>query len=210
MNYLTGKNHINNKADLIVRNLAVMNRIKNFIPMCTRKTLYNSLILPHLSYGVVAWGNTRSKEMKRLKIIQKRAARFITKAKYNAHTNPIFNSQNLLTIDDIFKLQCCKIYQKRLKDQLPIFFNTLLPFVSETHNYPTRQQDHIRPPSITLTSMQEQFLSVKVAKAWNNLPISIKQCTHLSTNSFTNKCHTYFTKQYPLKCPIVDCYVCIR
>ena len=116
-----------------------MNRIKNQIPLSTRKTLYISLILPHLSYGVVAWGNKRSKEITRLKLIQKRAMRFITKTKYNSHTNPIFKSQQLLTLDDTFKVHCCKIYQKRLKVQIPQYIINQIFTAEQIHNYNTNR-----------------------------------------------------------------------
>jgi len=60
------KFHIVNKSKVITKNLAVIHRIKNLVPTQTRKTLYYSLIHPHLSYGVLAWGNTHSKEIKHL------------------------------------------------------------------------------------------------------------------------------------------------
>jgi hypothetical protein len=207
--YLNWTFHIKSKTAIISKNLAVMNRVKNLIPESTRKTLYYALVHPHLSYGVVAWTNTNSKDMRRVKILQKQAVRLIVQAKYNSHTSPIFKSQKILTIDDILNLECCKLYQKRIKNQLPPYFNNLLFTNSETHNYPTRQQDNIRIPNIT-TKMQEQYLSVKVARAWNNLPISIKQFVNQSRNSFSEKCHNHFIKQYAVTCNIRNCYLCNR
>ena len=74
---LNWKFHINNKNKNISNSLAIIHLIKNFIPLSTRKTLYYGLIHPHLSYGVLAWGNTHSKEISHLKTLQKRAVRFI-------------------------------------------------------------------------------------------------------------------------------------
>ena len=205
--FLNWKMHINKKTNIIVKNLGMMNRIKNQIPLSTRKTLYNSLILPHLSYGIVAWGNTRSKEIKRLKLIQKRAMRFITKSKYNSHTIPIFKSQQLLTLNDIFKVQCCKIYQKRLKGQIPQYFINQIFTAEQIHNYNTRQNDNIRPPNIS-SILQEQLLSVKVAEVWNNLPNNIKLCAFMSPNTFAKKCQKNYLDTYITSCNISNCYSC--
>ena len=207
--FINWRFHINTKCNAIAKNLAVLNRVKNFIPLLTRKTLYHALILPHLSYGVLAWGNSKSQELKRLKILQKRAIRFIIKAKYNSHTGPIFSSQNILTLDDIYNLQCCKLYQKQLQNRLPSFFMNLFITSSETHNYETRQQNNIRPPNITL-KIQEQFINFKVANVWNSLPNAIKQSTHLAPSCFSKKCHDYYVKQYVTKCEIINCYICQR
>ena len=45
------------------------------------RTLYNTLILPHLYYGILLWGHDNT----RFHMLQKRAIRTITISKYNAH-----------------------------------------------------------------------------------------------------------------------------
>jgi hypothetical protein len=205
--FLNWKYPLRIKNNQISRNLAIMNRLKNFIPLSTRKTLYHSLIIPHLSYGILAWGNSRSKESKHMKILQKRAVRFVVKASYNSHTSPIFNSQNILTIEDIFKLQCCKLYLKKQRSHLPLYLNNLLHTTDETHNYETRQQHHVRPSNISI-NLHYQLLSVKIAQVWNHLPNIIKLQSHQSIESFSNKFQQYLVEQYATTCEIRNCYVC--
>ena len=204
---LNWKHHITTKSNQIAKSLGIINRIKNFVPLSTRKTLYHSLILPHLSYGILAWGNTCSKEIKHMKILQKRAVRFIANAGYNAHTCPLFHLQNILTLDDIFRLQCCKFYLKKLKSQLPVYLSDQLQTVSETHNYMTRQRQHVRPSSVSV-NLQYQLLSVKIAQVWNHLPEAITQHIHQSIESFSGKYQEHLVKQYPLNCEIRNCYIC--
>ena len=73
-----------------------MKQLKHFLPANIMKTLYNSLILPHISYGIILWG----KELKRINKLQKWAIRTIDVAKYNAHTEPIFKRLHLLKAQD--------------------------------------------------------------------------------------------------------------
>ena len=81
---LTWKMHTNLVSNKIARYLGIMKKLKTFIPTYILKSIYNSLILPHLSYGVLAWGFCPSL----LVNLQKRAIRLIANSKYNAHTEP--------------------------------------------------------------------------------------------------------------------------
>jgi hypothetical protein len=49
-----------------------LRKVKQFVGTNALKTMYNSMILPHLSYGIAAWGGTSDKAIKRLKVHQKR------------------------------------------------------------------------------------------------------------------------------------------
>ena len=69
-------------ANRISRTLGIMNRIKNFVPAHVLRIIYNSLILPHLQYSILAWGFYADRLFK----LQKRAMRIITNSKYHAHT----------------------------------------------------------------------------------------------------------------------------
>ena len=78
--------HIQKISNKISRNLGCLNRLKRFLPSTTLKLLYNSLVLPHLQYGILSWGFEYSRVFK----LQKRAMRIISLSRYNAHTEPIF------------------------------------------------------------------------------------------------------------------------
>ena len=50
--HLTWKNHVNKIANKI----GILNKLKRCPPQDTLYLLYNSLVLSHLNYGVLAWG----------------------------------------------------------------------------------------------------------------------------------------------------------
>ena len=80
-----------------------MNKLKNILLQNIMLAIYNSLILSHINYAILAWGYQFDWIYK----IQK-AIRAITRSKYNAHTEPIFKELNLLKIEDIYKIQHLK------------------------------------------------------------------------------------------------------
>ena len=62
--------------------------------------IYNTLILPHLSYATIIWGNCPKTLINRLVVLQKKAIRAITNSSYRAHTASIIQE---------FKHSECKI-----------------------------------------------------------------------------------------------------
>lgn len=87
---LSWKDHINKKANQIARVNSMLCKLKHILPDYTLKTIYQSLIKPHIQYGITAWGNVNNPELKRMKILQKKAVRQISKCNYISHTSPIF------------------------------------------------------------------------------------------------------------------------
>ena len=70
-NKLSWKPHIASTCNTISRNIGVINRLKSHIPSSSLLTLYSSLILPYLNYGILAWGNTHKFLLDRLLLLQK-------------------------------------------------------------------------------------------------------------------------------------------
>ena len=89
--------HTDRIANKISRRLGVINKLNHFLPTYTLRTMYNSLILPHLNFSILSWGLHSG----RLPKLQKRAVRIITLNKYNAHTEPILKYLGLLKVNDI-------------------------------------------------------------------------------------------------------------
>ena len=63
---ITWKSHVTKTAIKISRVIGVLNKLKHIFPQHMLRTIYNSLIQPHLIYGLYLWGLN----CKRLKILQ--------------------------------------------------------------------------------------------------------------------------------------------
>ena len=84
--HLNWNPHVTNVSNKLVKTVGVLNILKKTLPLNILRIIYNALILPHLNYGILAWGHLA----KRLNLIQKRAVRILTASKYNSHTEPLF------------------------------------------------------------------------------------------------------------------------
>ena len=187
------------------RNLGLINKLKHFVPTYVLKILYDSLILPHLYYGNLAWGTNTQ----RLSKLQKKAIRIISCGKYNAHTEPLFKKHHILKIDDIYRLNCLKFYFKYVHKKLPLYFQSLnLKKVSEIHSYNTR-----RPNQLIINKTKHKFADKCIRV---QLPIIINSTTSNVTNKIMTHSFkgyvTYITNdmldKYQTLCRIANCYIC--
>ena len=70
---LSWKSHIDNICKIIARNVGVMSKLNHFLPNHIMLSLYSTLILPYLNYGLVAWGNAATSHINRLFILHKKS-----------------------------------------------------------------------------------------------------------------------------------------
>ena len=96
--HLNWNAHTNKLFGNISRNTGILNKIKLFLPSRILKTIYSSLILCQLNYGILVWGQN----YKRIFKLKKRVMRIITCSKYNAHSEPLFKELKLLLSSRIF------------------------------------------------------------------------------------------------------------
>ena len=123
--HLSWKKHLDKISNKISKMIGVLNKLKFIIPDQILLTIYNSLMLPHLNYCILAWGY----DSKRLYKLQKKALRIINKGPYLAHTDPMFIKYNVLKVKDILEQNHLKFLFKLSHRSLPVYF---YHFVSAT------------------------------------------------------------------------------
>ena len=143
--HLSWKPHITHISNLITKFVGVLNRLKNILPTSIKLMIYNALILSRINYGISAWGY----QCERIFKLQKRAVRLITLAKFNAHSEPIFKSLNLLKVQDVFEICQMRFYHNYLNKNLPHFFNQMIfQNNNQIHRYETRINSQFHLPKI--------------------------------------------------------------
>ncbi len=141
---------------------------------------------------------------------QKRIVRILSISKYNAHTDPLFKTNKLLKVQDIFKLQELKFYFKFKNNKLPYYLQNLPFNRNTTHSHATRSQHNIhqmRPNHEYARKCIWYDLLILI----NNAPIQIieKGYTH-SLHSFAAYIKLKILESYQEHCRIVNCYICWR
>ena len=124
---LSWKNHINMVTNKLSKIIGILHRLKHYYPDNILLTIYNSLFVPHLNYGSLAWGSVSD----RLETIQKKAVRIITHSNYIAHTEPIFKYLGLLKVKDLFAFKLLKFLHKLSHNELPPYFDVYRPYLEK-------------------------------------------------------------------------------
>ena len=55
--HLNWESHINKIANKIIKTIGILNKLKHVPPSNILSIMYNSLILPHINYGISVWSH---------------------------------------------------------------------------------------------------------------------------------------------------------
>ena len=84
-----------------------MRKLKRIFPRHILRLMYNSLIHPHLLYGLSLWGF----KQKRITVLQKKAVRITAFRPYISHSTSAFKEMQILMLKDLY---CLFVLFKRL------------------------------------------------------------------------------------------------
>ena len=207
-NKLSWKSHIDNICNKIIKLIYIIKTIKNLVSTNTLRSIYTSLIQPHLTYGIISWFEPNTNKIRRLTLLQKKAVRLITNSKYNAHTSNLFQKLKILKLDDLFKKQALILYWKYINNSIPPELKSYLQITNEIHHHYTRHNNSIHLNQIT-NSIQKQSLNYKLHKIEQETPTEL--LNHIKTSSLSstkNKIKEVFINSYTYKCNNTYCYPC--
>ena len=100
-NHLTLKDYTSPTSSNISKTLLIFYKLSEFFPAKTLKSMYDSLVLPHIMYGVAINFGAPDHILERINILQKKMIRSTNALPYNTHTRSFFNSLNVLKVNVI-------------------------------------------------------------------------------------------------------------
>jgi len=191
LSWTTHFNHLNSKLG---RATYTINMVKNTLPRETLKTLYYALYYSHLTYGISLWGSTMLiKNKNKIFKSQKRIVRIITKAKYNAPTNPIFKELGLLKLDQIIELEVIKLMYQVTNHQAPKPICSMFKRNTNIHNYETRRRHDPVIIKRNYAPIDKSFIC-QGPKLWSGLNVDFKNSK--TSKSLARKLKKNFLNQY--------------
>ena len=120
--------------------MGIIFRTRNNLNRNTLLMLYHSMIQPYFDYCNIMWAAGGSGSyLDHLLKKQKKAIRAITFAKWNAHSDHIFEQLKVLKVKQIDIFQTCCFVYNSLHNLLPCQFRTFFTINNEIHHYNTRR-----------------------------------------------------------------------
>ena len=138
---LTWKHHIANVARKISKSIGVIYKSSFCLPVTSLRTLYYSLVYPYLVYCASVWASTYPTNLNRLVLLQKKIIRIISKMPFDAHTDPIFKSLQIMKLSEIYFFQVGKFMFSYKIGLLPNAFKEMFLMTNQVHSYNTRNSN---------------------------------------------------------------------
>ena len=101
--------------------LGILRRIKPFVPRSSLVTVYDTMFLPHLDYGIIVWSNCGHSNLSKLQKLQNTAMRIILGAPFCTHIKDMLKT---LVRDRISYVTGCMMY-KVVNGKTPDYLNDL-------------------------------------------------------------------------------------
>ena len=172
---LSWTSHTQHVTKIVSKYNGIIRRVKPFLPLDSLVTLYNSLVLPNLSYCAIVWADKNNAHLHSLFLLQKRAIRTCTNSLWLEHTDPLFIKLNTLKIHDIHRLQLASFMFQFHYNLLPpdLLGNDFFNMGKLSHNYYTRHY-HDTYIKNTNTVLAQNTAMTQGPLLWNSLSDDLK------------------------------------
>ena len=161
----------------------IIRKIRHKINQKTSLMLYDTLILPHLMYCSLNWGNTYKTYTLNIIRLQKRALRLCT-VRTNLNTVELFAVTQRLPFVHLHNFQVALTVFKYLHNELalPKCISSLFKKIPDIHLHHTRSVDGMSLHThFGRLNVRKNSLKICAPLVWNKIPPRIRQILNLST-----------------------------
>ena len=163
--------HISTVCSKMSKAVGVMFRLSVIVPPYILKTLYHSILYPHLIYGIIVWGNCGIVNINRVNRIHRRAVRLIEVSNYTPEAHPcsLLSVKSIINYFTALKFHKCiyainhSYFSNKINNLLPIHTHITRFTVHELYNIPMYKK-----------SLAHNFFLYNSVIFWNSLPSTIK------------------------------------
>ena len=165
--------HIGKIITKISQTVGIIGQARRFMSEPQLFLLYNTMVLPHLQYCLINWGNFKGDHNlglgKRLLTLQKCFLRIICGADRISHADPLFSKLGTFKVDDLFTQSVRVFSYQQSKGMLPDGMSALVKRAA--HGHFTRGA---RDGFFVDRSHGRSIRSI-APRLWNSLPLRLKQ-----------------------------------
>ena len=160
-------------------------------------SLYNAIILPHITYCNILWANMCYTKLRKIHRLQKKIVRICTGSQYLAPTKPLFHSLRTLNVFDINKMQIASLMHRYFLNTLPTYLMSMFSLNCHVHDHNTRNVTKFHISVVTTNSMHKSIRHSGPI-VWNSIPEVIRNTR--STCTFKKRLKHLLLSQYDTNC----------
>ena len=171
--------HIDYVCKNLTSKISLLCKIKQYLPLETRKLYYNAYILPVVDYCLTVWGSASKYQLDRILRLQKRAARIILDMPPDAPSMSLFEKLGWLNVHERLEYNRAIVLYKSTHDLTPSYICDLFEFHS-SQNYNVRSVSNnnmlIKRHNSKIFEKSLQYVGPRL---WNSLPVTIRNSPSL-------------------------------
>jgi len=203
---LTWKHHANYIHQKMNKTMFHLIRLRQQLSQQHKILIFNSLLKPHMEYGLQVWGHT--KYTINIEKTLKKALRIITGKNKYAHSEPLFKTNNILKFNDLYKLKVLGSLHAMKNGDTPYAIKSSLEWLPSS----SRRSGMMKLPPQT-NKMSAKLYHLKFTEIWNKHFDEYKQdlqylCSTLKFFNYATM--TNFLNKYYSKCTQKPCYSCSK
>ena len=208
---ISWKKHVAMITNKLSKISGVLHRLKYIYPQNILETIYKSLFVPHLNYGLLLWGRNLDSIAK----FQKRAIRTITNSNFIAHSEPLLKELKLLNVYDMHDLKILKLVYKLYHNELPIYFDNYRPFLEKIETPYNLRPAPLPVPQVTHVYAEDRLvyklveMKIKLAASYESILIKLDDIT-FSQLGFSKYVTNIMLERYSYNCFLNVCRTCGR
>ena len=189
------------------RLLGVLGRAGSVLGGRSLLSLYNGLVLPHLQYCLMVWGDFQGGRNETLAgsllRYQKRFAGLVAGRRGLYHSDPLFAQYGMLKVGDLYRQQLRVHAWRFWNGMLPAGQAAMLSRTGSLHGYATRSAR----AGIALTARDHRLVGYRVPKEWATLTEGERGVGSLG--AFKRRSRAGFLAEYgAFACGMGNCRVC--
>ena len=169
---LSFKQHIESVAKKLSVGIGLLYRGREVLNRNQLTLLYNTILLPNLTYCNLIWGINFPSHLDRLKILQKRAARVILGIGYSEPVSHRFQELGIIPITNLVKKRCLIMIYKMKHSLAPTQTQHLLEWKSTTSDTPNVRHSGPLIIPYARTKYRQDSFRIYAPKLFNKLSFS--------------------------------------
>jgi len=177
-NNLLWHDHIDKLCKTLSSKIALLSRIKKYLPTETRNLYYKHYILPTMDYCSNVWGNGAKSELDRIYKLQKRAARIILDASIDHPSKALFTELKWFTIYERIDFHKAVLLYKCLHGTAPEYLQDLFRPFSTQYQLRSILHGNLQAPKPRTEQFKKSF-QYSGTVLWNKLPLHVKSAENI-------------------------------
>ena len=167
-NTLKWSSHLEYIGGKIAKGIGVIIKARKIFSTVTLLSLYNSLIMPYLSYCIHVWGKAYDTHLKHLMSLQNKVVRIIAGVPHRTHVESLYVDLNIMPLKKLCLYTVGLCMYKFSNGMLPEMFVDMFTPVNNIHDRNTRQsaKNNLYVPLYT-TSRSQKCISYTGPHIWN-------------------------------------------